>query len=282
MLFHLYQTVIESSAAMPELNQIKAMVIDKDGVLFRGETPLPGMGDLLTLLRRRSIPFIIATNNTTLSPEDFCQQLANMGLSIEIDEILTAGQAAAQFLQTQLPQGAPIYVIGEPPLHTALDLAGFELRDRADGTLCVVVGLDRHVTWNKLTEACLAIQRGARFIGTNPDRTLPIERGFAPGNGALLALLEAATGTQPMIVGKPEPLLYLQALRRLGTQAIQTLALGDRLETDILGGKRAGMLTALVLTGASQTKDLEGAATQPDWVFKDLPELCQALSEGAS
>jgi 4-nitrophenyl phosphatase len=258
------------------------MVIDMDGVLFRGETPLPGVGDLLNLLRRRSIPFIIATNNSTLSPEGFCQRFETMGLSIEVEEILTAGQAAAQFLQTQLPDGAPIYVIGEPPLHTTLNSAGFELRDNSDGTLCVVVGLDRHITWNKLTEACLAIQHGALFIGTNPDRSLPIERGFAPGNGAVLALLETATGVQPKIVGKPEPLLYLQALGRLGTRAMQTLALGDRLETDILGGKRAGMLTALVLTGVTQPKDLEGAATQPDWIFKDLTILCQALSEGTS
>lgn len=262
---------------MGELNQIQAMIIDLDGVLWLGDTPLPGVVDLFNLLHRKPIQYILATNNATADPKSVCNRLDMLGIIVEPNRILTSSQASARFLQQQLPQGSLVYTIGELPLRTALTQAGFILIDAADGAQAVVVGLDRQLSWNTITEATLAIRGGAIFIGTNPDVSFPMERGQAPGAGAILAALEVATGVQPTIVGKPEPHLFLQALHRLDTEPKRTLTIGDRLETDILGGQHAGMVTCLVLTGITQRQDLIDSPIKPDYVFEDLPQLCRAL-----
>ena len=264
---------------MGELNQIQAMIIDLDGVLWRGDTPLPGVADLFNLLHRKPIQYILATNNATVDPKSVCNRLDMIGITVEPSRILTSSQVSARFLQQQLPQGSLVYTIGELPLRTALTQAGFILTDVADGVQAVVVGLDRQLSWNTLTEATLAIQAGAIFIGTNPDVSFPMERGQEPGVGAILAALKAATGVQPSIVGKPEPHLFLQALKCLGTEPKRTLSIGDRLETDILGGQQSGMLTCLVLTGLTQRQDLIDSPIQPDYVFEGLPQLYQALTD---
>ena len=262
---------------MGELNQIQAMIIDLDGVLWLGDTPLPGVADLFNLLHRKPIQYILATNNAAADPKNVCVRLNRLGIMIEPNRILTSSQASARFLQQQLPQGSLVYTIGERPLKMALTQAGFIHTDTADGAQAVVVGLDRHLSWNTIIEATLAIRAGAIFIGTNPDVSFPMERGQAPGVGAILAALKAATGVQPLIVGKPEPHLFLQALQLLDTEPKRTLAIGDRLETDILGGQRSGMPTCLVLTGVTQRQDLIDAPIQPDYVFEGLPQLCRAL-----
>ncbi|MCJ7676290.1 MAG: HAD hydrolase-like protein, partial [Anaerolineales bacterium] len=135
----------------------------------------------------------------------------------------------------------------------------------------------RHVTWDKLTEAALAIRAGAMFLATNLDPTFPSERGLVPGAGALIAVLETATGCHPVVIGKPEPYLYLQALEFLQTPAAATLVLGDRIETDIVGGQRAGMPTGLLLTGVTTRELLAASPHQPDWVFEDLRAAARAL-----
>lgn len=267
---------------MHELSQIKAMVIDMDGVLWLGNTALPGVLDLFELLNRRSIPFVLATNNSTMTPESVCSRLDTYGVRVKPSEILTSSQASAEYLKTQLPAGSLIYTIGELALRDALTRAGLKLTESAHDAQAVIVAFDRELTWYKLTEATLAIRAGAIFIGTNPDVTFPTERGQMPGTGAILAALKATTGIQPIIIGKPKPYLYLQALQRLGSEPDQTLALGDRLETDILGGQHAGMITALVLTGITQSHDLHNSPIQPDFVFNDLPQLCLSLAGGAT
>jgi 4-nitrophenyl phosphatase len=170
-----------------------------------------------------------------------------------------------------------VYVIGEEPLQDILKLDGFEIADSSSGAEAVVVGLDRSVGWPQMAEAAFAIQEGAAFIGTNPDKSLPIERGFAPGNGAILAALEATTGVSPVVIGKPEPHLYLQAQERLGSPVENILAVGDRLETDILGGQGVGMPTALLLTGVTSRTMLESSDIQPNYIFDNLGHLSKAL-----
>ncbi|HEY42889.1 MAG TPA: HAD-IIA family hydrolase [Anaerolineae bacterium] len=262
---------------MPDLAHIQALVIDLDGVLWRGQTALPGVVEFFNLLQERKIPFVLATNNAAASPEKVCRRLQRMGIHVSTEEILTSGRASAEYLRTELSVGSSIYAIGEEPLKTALVQAGFSLTQDASGVRAVVVGLDRQSTWEQLAEAALAIQTGALFLGTNPDVTFPIERGQVPGNGAILAALEAATGVKPRIIGKPEPHLYLQAVAYLQTESNHALAVGDRLETDILGGQRAGMMTALILTGVTQRHELGSSPIQPDYVFDDLPQLTRAL-----
>lgn len=264
---------------MLELDKIKALILDMDGVLVRGKTLLPGAKDFLQRLEERNIRYIIATNNSTVDPKQVADRFQSFGLQIKMRDILTSSLATAHFLKKQLPEGTHLYVIGEDPLRQSLRDAGFQIMPTHDAAQAVVVGFDFDITWKKLADATSAIRQGARFIGTNSDLTFPTETGIAPGNGAFLKLLEAATGITPQTIGKPEPHLYLQALEHLGAQADETLVVGDRLETDILGGIRAGITTALVLTGVTGREDLRASEIQPDGVFEDVSQLAQALME---
>ncbi|NIS80038.1 MAG: HAD-IIA family hydrolase [Anaerolineales bacterium] len=262
---------------MPKLSQIVALVIDMDGVLMRGDSALPGVMSFFKLLRERSLKFVIATNNATTSAEMLCERLAPVGVRIEPEQVITSGIASASYLKDLLPPGSQIYVIGESPLRKVLKAAGFHLTESANDIKAVVVGLDRQLNWEKLTEAALAIQAGATFIATNPDLSLPVERGQAIGTGAILAAIEATTGVAPIVIGKPEPHLFQYALQHLKTKAENTLVVGDRFETDVLGGKKAGMPTALILTGITQRQDLSSVHVKPDWIFENLDELTTAL-----
>ncbi len=267
---------------MDRLPKIRGLIIDMDGVLWRGNEPLPGLHELFRAMRRLALPFVLATNNASASPSTVGEKLASMDVEIKHEEILGAAQATSAWLSQQQPAGTSVYVIGENALCEALSSAGYKLSTRSDGVHAVVVGFDREVNWSKLKEATLAIQEGALFVGTNPDPSFPFERGLAPGNGAVLAALEAATGIKPVIIGKPEAPLFEQALERVGSPPEKTLVLGDRLETDILGGARAGLLTGLLLTGVTKPEDLADSSIQPDLVFKDLPEFLDQLTEAFS
>lgn len=262
---------------MGELAEIDGLVIDMDGVLWRGAEPLPGLAPFFELLRDRRLPFVLATNNATQTPERVQAKLNRFGVTVEPDEVLTSAAGTAHFLLKQHPAGSRVYVIGEEGLRQALQQVGFELSERGDGVQAVVVGMDFQLRWEYLEEAAYALNQGASFLGANPDLTFPTERGLAPGNGANLAALQAATGRKPTIYGKPEPHIFLDSLERLGTVAERTLSVGDRLETDILGGQRAGLKTALMLTGAAKRADLDASEIKPDWVFEDLPGLTAAL-----
>jgi 4-nitrophenyl phosphatase len=265
---------------MTDLKDIRAVISDMDGVLWRGETPLPGVAELLGGLRRRGIPFVLATNNATTSFDAVDRRLRPTGFEIQPREVLTSADAAASFLRRELPPGSPVLVVGEEALTSALTRAGLRLVMEAEQAVAVVTALDRAVTWHKITEATLAIRAGAMFVATNLDPTFPSERGLLPGTGALVALLETATDRKPILVGKPEPLLYLEALEIMKTPASATLVLGDRIETDIVGGQRAGMHTGLLLTGVTTRDILAASPHQPDRVFESLLDVHRALEGG--
>lgn len=262
---------------MSDLADVHALIIDLDGVLWVGETPLPGLHEFFRLLEERRLPYILASNNATTTPAAIHAKLQRMGVEVSPSRILTSADATAAYLQQRLGAGSAVLVVGENGLRTSLAAAGFLLKDQAHGVAAVVVGLDRGATYASLTEAAFAIRQGALFIGTNPDLTFPTERGPAPGAGALLALLQGATGANPVIIGKPEAFLFRHALQRLGTNAEATVAIGDRLETDILGGQRAGLRTLLVLTGVTSELALAESPIRPTWVFAGLPEITRAL-----
>jgi 4-nitrophenyl phosphatase len=248
-----------------------------DGVLWRGDQLLPGARDLLDYLKRSQIPYAFATNNATTTVDQISADGQIRGLKLMPEQIFTSSMAAVSLAQSHLQEGEKIFVVGEDGLKRPLREAGFELLPSAEEARAVLVGLDREVTWDKLSEAAYAIEKGAIFIGTNGDLSLPTERGFAPGNGAILRALEATTGISPTIVGKPDPTLFQEALKYIDIDPANTLVVGDRIETDILGGIRAGMLTALVLTGASSVSDLNDSPFQPDYIFPNLIDLRQEL-----
>jgi len=253
------------------LGLFRYLITDMDGVLWRGQEPLPGLIEFIRFLRDRSIKFVCATNNASTLAEKLAGRLQGWGADVEPDEIVTSSTATADYLATILPPGSRLYVIGLEGLRVPLLERGFELADRE--TAAVVVGIDWHVTYQQLKQAALLIRAGAKFIGTNSDRTFPTPEGIVPGNGALLAFLEAATDVQPIVMGKPEPVLYEMALKRLHAVPDQTLVLGDRLETDILGAVRLNLKSALVLSGVTTRAELAASDYQPDWVFDDIADL---------
>lgn len=253
---------------------IKAFIIDMDGVLYVGQHRLPGARQSLSYLEEHHIPFILATNNSTLTPTQYVAKLRAMGIEVAQDRILTSGQATALYLSQVAPARARVYAIGEAGLISPLKEQGFHLAEKEVDY--VVVGLDRQLTYEKLTLATLAIRAGATFIGTNPDTTLPTEQGLVPGTGAALAALEAATGESPLIIGKPEPILLRLAMGRMGLPSEGVAIIGDRLETDILGGRKAGITTILVLSGITDREELATSPYQPDFVFDSIADFLEA------
>ena len=263
---------------------IEAVILDIDGTLLRGKRPIPGIVELHQYLRSHRIPFVVASNNSTKSPADYQRKLAAFGVNLEPADILTSGVATAAFLQRELPKRSDCYVIGEAALQEAISGAGLVVREDARGRVAaVVVGGDSGLTYHKLKIATLLLQRGALFVGTNPDVVYPTEEGLIPEAGTTLAALQAATGLQPIVIGKPERHLFDLAVRHLGSQPSTTAVVGDRLETDILGGQHAGLTTILTTTGVDDEVTMVAKGIRPDWVVHGpagLIELLERLSSG--
>jgi 4-nitrophenyl phosphatase len=250
-----------------------------DGVLWHGPKSLPGFCDFFQTLRERNLRFILATNNASLTVDQYVTKLAQMGVSVSKSEILTSSMATVRYMaERSHPSATRVYAIGEDGLRQPLAERGFLLTDLYEVPAhYVVVGMDRGLSWDKLATATLNIRAGGKFIGTNPDLTIPTERGITQGNGAVLAALQAATGVAPIIIGKPEPIMYQQAMKLLDCEPAETLAIGDRFDTDILGAVRANIRSIMVLSGVSTEKDLEGLDYRPTWVMPDICAVVEAL-----
>lgn len=259
------------------LADIRNLLIDMDGVLYRGRTGLPGGPELIAFLRERGIPYLLVTNNSTLTPAQFVLRLGRMGIDASQDLIMTSGVATSAYLATLAPPGTKVNVVGEPALIKELEARGFVIAGR--DAEYVVCGWDKGINFDKLKTACLAIRDGATFIGTNADKTYPLEKDLIPGAGSILASLVAATDVEPIVVGKPEPIMIEQSLRMLGARPEETAILGDRLDTDILGGHRAGILTIMLLTGISTEAEAAACDAPPDLIFDDLPTLISVWAE---
>ncbi|HMQ53990.1 MAG TPA: HAD-IIA family hydrolase [Anaerolineae bacterium] len=257
-------------------DDIKALIIDMDGVLWRGDLPLPGLHEFFEVLTRRAMPFMLATNNASKTVAQYQQKFAKFGIEMPGKHVMTSSLAAAAYLQDELEPGSRVYVVGEDGLRQAMLEAGFEVaEDDSRPVAAVVGGIDFTLTYQKLKHATMLIHRGARFVGSNGDLTLPSEEGFYPGAGSILAAITAATGVHPTIVGKPEPLMFQIALRQMGTQPTETAMIGDRLETDVLGGQRAGLKTILVETGVDNEQTVAQKGIRPDLVVRGIDQLVE-------
>jgi 4-nitrophenyl phosphatase len=271
---------MSSSDAAACLRPIRALISDLDGTLLAGDRPQPGLLPLLDLLRRRGIALTVVTNNTVRTPAQYSQKLGAAGADVPPGQILTAAIATAAYLQAELPPASPIFVVGESGLRAALVDTGFVLvEDSGQPVAAVVVGGDRTVSHDKLKHAIRHVRRGARFIGTNPDLLVPVEDGLAPEAGVLLAAIAAGAGVRPIVVGKPEPPLLEQALRLMDSTPAATAILGDRLDTDILGGQRLGLTTILVTTGVDDAAAIRTSGITPDLVVAGLGALTDLWEE---
>ncbi len=267
-----------NSPAHSRCSSPPALILDLDGTLLRGNIPLPGIQELFGLIHSRQIPFLILTNNATRSPEDYQRKLSDHGIHIQASKILTAGMATAVYLQKEFKPGSRLYMIGQLALRTELENAGFIIvPDASEDVKAVVVGGDPGLTYAKLKDAGLHLQRGARLVGTNPDVVYPTEEGLVPETGTTLAALQAASDVNATVIGKPSPALFNLAVERLDSDPEHTFVIGDRLETDIIGGIHAGLRTILITTGVDTRAGIEDKGIHPDWVVDSLIELMDLL-----
>src|SRR6202048_85865 len=244
---------------------LRGLLIDLDGVVYTGRDPIPGAAGFLSEARRRGLKFLLVTNNSTTSPELVAERLRGMHIDVTPPEILTSARAAVAYVSAHAGPSRRVRIIGEAGLRQAAEEEGLTVI--LDGEIAadwVIAGLDRAFTYEKLTSATRAIMAGAHFVATNADALLPIEGGqVLPGAGSIVAAIQTATAVAPIVVGKPEPGLFEHGLRRLGgLHPDQVAMIGDRLDTDVVGGQRAGLRTILVLSGVTTAAEASRANSQ--------------------
>ena len=254
------------------------LVFDLDGVVYLGDTPIPGAIESLNALADSGHALYYLTNNSTRARSDYSDKLTAMGLPTQPEQVMTSAFATALYLQEQGASGKTAFVVGERGLAAELTAIGMRVLtlDDTEKADYVVAGLDRALTYSKLMRAHEEIAvNGATFIATNRDATYPMENGEIPGGGAIVAPIECSTGVTGVTIGKPEPHAWRRILALTGVEPSQALMVGDRPETDIMGAKLLGMHTALVLTGVTTREQapLLSTAQQPDHVLPDLTQL---------
>jgi NagD protein len=253
-------------------------LIDMDGVIYRGHELIPGADRFVDQLRTLEIPFCFLTNNSQRTRRDVVAKLSRMGVEVEENHIFTCAMATARFLAHQKP-GGTAFVIGEGGLLTALHQNGYAIVDH--GPDYVVVGEGRTFNLELVEAAVRMIQDGAKLIATNLDPNCPTQDGVRPGCGAMVAMLEAATGVKAFSVGKPSPLMMRAARKELELTTDETTMIGDSMETDILGAVQLGFHTILVLSGGTRFEDLPDYAYQPELIVDSVANLADFLESGA-
>jgi NagD protein len=250
----------------------KGFLIDMDGVIYRSHELIPGAAEFIESLKRLRIPFMFLTNNSQRTRRDVAMKLSRMGIPVEDRHIFTCAMATARFLAAQKPHGTA-FVIGEGGLLNALHSNGYAIVERDPDY--VVVGEGRTLTFETLEQAVQMVIDGAKLIATNLDPNCPTLSGTRPGCGAIVSLIERASGVQAFSVGKPSPVMMRQARKELGMATSETIMIGDTMETDILGGVQMGYRTILVLTGGTRREDLSKYAYQPDLVIDSVADLVE-------
>ena len=257
---------------------IKAIILDMDGVLWTENSPIGDLPRIFDFIVDHQIKVALATNNSTRTPQQFVEKLRRFGVvSIQDWQVITSSMVLANELSKLFPDKGDVFVIGENGLINAIEHEGFHVVDtnQVVNPVAVSVGIDTHLTFEKLRIATLLIRKGIPFLGTNPDKTFPTPEGLILGTGAILAALSTATEVTPKIMGKPAPDMITLARNRLNTLPGETLVVGDRLETDIASGQADGSLTALVLSGVTPLNEVSGWKPAPDYCADDLTALLE-------
>jgi NagD protein len=251
-------------------DEIECWLTDMDGVLVHENQALPGAAELLQQWTDAGTPFLVLTNNSIFTPRDLSARLRSSGLNVPEERIWTSALATADFLKQQSP-GGTAFVIGEVGLTTALHEAGFIMTETDPDY--VVVGETRNYSFEAITKAIRLLLKGARFIVTNPDATGPSAEGPMPATGAIAALITKATGMEPYVVGKPNPMMFIAERNIIGAHSENTGMIGDRMDTDIVAGIEAGLHTVLVLTGISDSAEISRYPFRPDEILDGVHQL---------
>ncbi len=255
---------------------MESWLTDMDGVLVHEQRPLPGAAEFIQALQDNGRRFLVLTNNSIFTPRDLRARLLAGGIDLPEESIWTSALATAQFLADQSPHGTA-YVIGEAGLTNALHDAGFVMTETDPDY--VVLGETRTYSFEAITRAIRLIERGARFIATNPDATGPSPEGSLPATGSVAALITRATGLEPYYVGKPNPLMMRSALNRLQAHSETTVMIGDRMDTDVIAGIEAGMRTILVLTGSTPRAKVETFPYRPTMIMESIAEVVAMVAD---
>ncbi|GKU79265.1 TIGR01457 family HAD-type hydrolase [Paenibacillus sp. L3-i20] len=258
---------------------MKGLLIDLDGTLYHGSKMIDGADRLITYLRDKNISYRFVTNNSASSPIEVANRLLSMGIPAKQEDICTSAQATAQYIAAIHPH-ASVYVIGESGLHDAILEAGLDITE--DKPHFVVQGIDRKLSYERITQAVRYIREGATSILTNPDLLLPSSDGLIPGAGSIGAMIKAASGKEPVLIGKPSTILMEYSLKQLGVERADTWVIGDNIATDIAAGIAANCGTLLVLTGLTTADNMDYyksvAGCKPDLICENLDELLLTVS----
>ena len=267
-----HEPLVAGSPAPPS-EVYDVALLDLDGVVYVGPDAVPGVPEALAAARTAGMRLGFVTNNAARTPEDVAEHLTALGVAADRDDVITSSQAAATVVAGLLGPGARVLPVGGPGVAAALAAAGLVAVHRAeDEPAAVVQGYGREVGWVQLAEAIVAVRNGARHVATNLDATIPSPRGPLPGNGAMVGIVTAITGQVPLVTGKPDPAMHAECVHRTGAR--RPLVVGDRLDTDIEGARRAGAASLLVLTGVTDPATL--LAARPD----HRPDLLSADAAG--
>jgi len=250
---------------------IKGLILDLDGTVYLGKKSVPGAARFVTRMKKRGIRCLFVTNRANRTPKEIRTHLKKMGIDCKNADILTAAEATVR----HIGKGS-VYCIGEKGIIGEIRKQGLVMNDRKPDS--VIVSFDRSFSYAKLLKACQLIHAGSKFIATNPDKGLKTDDGIYPGTGAMLAAVESCTGVKPIVIGKPGRLIVDMALKKLNLSKKEVLMVGDNIETDIVAGKRAGVRTALLLTGISKRSDLRKSRVKPTWTANNYAELEKVLN----
>ncbi len=264
----------EARVAAKFWGQYDTLLCDLDGVVYEGPRAISSAPETINTLINLGVPVGYVTNNSSRKPETIAEQLLGFGISTAPENIIGSAKTGVEILSTMIPAGSKVLVVGGEGLRSRVTEAGFEIVSSSDEKpIGVIQGFDPSVAWTDLAEASYAIANGAKWVATNQDWTIPREKGIAPGNGTLVAAVHTAVGQLPVFAGKPEPAIYNTALKHFGSN--KALFVGDRIDTDIRGANRAGVDSALVMTGISPRKEALGAKPEdrPKYIIGTMAEL---------
>lgn len=264
---------------MAALKDKRLFLLDMDGTIYLDEALFPGTKPFLASVKERGGKYLFLTNNSSKSVDAYIAKMARLGISAGWEDFLTSVDALIAHLKGRPPYRL-CYAFGTESFRTQLAQAGVPVTDRvSDEVDCLLIGFDTELTFQKLEDACILLNRGVDFIATNPDWVCPTWYGSVPDCGSVCEMLYRATGRRPQVIGKPQPAMVLLALERWGYAKEQAVMIGDRLYTDIASGGNAGIDTAFVLSGEGTLADLEASEVKPTWVFEDIGALHRAWED---
>ncbi|UOB21103.1 TIGR01457 family HAD-type hydrolase [Macrococcus armenti] len=259
------------------MKKYRGYLLDLDGTMYAGTRVIEGAKEFIEYLSNHNLPYLFVTNNASKRPDEVAEKLTQMGFVATADNVVTSAMATASYIAAESP-GATVYVVGGTGIRQALMDEGLVIKD-SEHVDYVVIGLDVDINYEKLSTACLAVRNGAKFISTNPDTSIPTERGFLPGNGALTSVITVSTGVQPKFIGKPMETIMNKAVDIIKLPKEEIVMIGDLYMTDIMSGINAGIDTLHVQTGVSTYEQVMAEQVPPTYSVKNLMEVIKLYEQ---